>query len=58
MKKILHISDIHASCTPLKGQSRQSVEMLKDSILEDMEILRGTDKVVISGDLTYSGKKR
>lgn len=57
MKKILHISDIHASCTPLKGQSRQSVEMLKDSILEDMEILRGTDKVVISGDLTYSGKK-
>lgn len=57
MKKILHVSDIHASTTPLKGQSRQFLERLKDVFLEDMETIENADALIVSGDLTYAGKQ-
>ncbi|WP_432754900.1 metallophosphoesterase [Pseudomonas sp. WMBT8] len=56
MKKIIHVSDIHASTTPLKGQSRQFLERLKDAFLADIQSLEGADSIIFSGDLTYSGK--
>ena len=57
MKKIIHVSDIHASVNPLKGQTRQFLERLKDAFLADMPSLENADSLIFSGDLTYSGKQ-
>lgn len=57
MKKILHISDIHASIHPTKGQVRQKVEMLTTALLEDVEAISDVDTVVVSGDITFSGQR-
>ncbi len=54
MKKVLHLSDIHASCTPLKGQSRHDLERLRNAFLADPSIEK-SDAIIISGDITYSG---
>lgn len=57
MKKVLHFSDIHASNNPLKGQTRQFLERLKDSFLDDLESFNGADSIIFSGDLTFAGKE-
>ena len=57
MKKILHISDIHASIHPTKGQARQKVEMLTSALLEDVDAISDVDTVVVSGDITFSGQR-
>lgn len=56
MKKIIHISDIHASTHPTKGQMSHVLPQLRDAFLKDRSIYDGADSVIISGDMTFSGK--
>jgi predicted phosphodiesterase len=56
MKKIIHISDIHASIHPTKGQARHVLEQLKDAFIKDSSIFKGADAIIVSGDLTFSGQ--
>ena len=55
MKKILHISDIHASIHPTKGQSGHVLRKLREAFFKDIVIFEESDSVIVSGDLTYSG---
>ncbi|KPY53644.1 metallophosphoesterase [Pseudomonas syringae] len=57
MKKILQISDIHASIIPAKGQQRHDLAQLRESFFRDGEVLTGVDSIIVSGDLTYSGQE-
>lgn len=54
MKKILHISDIHASSIVNKGSELTHLRTVIGAILRD-EFVIGVDTVLITGDIANNG---
>ena len=54
MKKILHISDIHASSVVSKGSELNHLRTVVKAILDDKFII-GVDTILITGDITNNG---
>lgn len=57
MKNILHISDIHASNRPDKGNSDVDLKTISDKIADDLSKLPLIDTILITGDIANSGDK-